>query len=102
MGLYKMGSGLDEAMGPARSWILDGAGHGEDLAALIHGEFGGDERAAVVARLHHQGPQGQRADETIAPREMGRMGRRAHRECPCRTHCGYADDVYSQADSNLR
>ena len=50
---------LDEPVAPGERGLADGSGQGEDLPALLPGQPGRDQAAAVVRGLGHQHPEGQ-------------------------------------------
>src|SRR5215204_4184521 len=58
---------------------MDRPWHREDIASLLEGEAGGDERAARLACLHHQQAAGEPTDQTVPAREVPGDGWRAER-----------------------
>ena len=59
---------------------MDRTRQGEHFAALFAGESRGDERAGRERCLHHEHATGQAAHESVAPREILLLRRRADRE----------------------
>src|SRR5690554_5746668 len=62
----QFGSLLDQAVTPPGQRILPRSRYGEHLPPLLQGETSGDQRTTAFGRLHHQHPQAQSADDTIA------------------------------------
>ncbi len=57
---------------------VNGAGNGENLPSLTTCPAGGGQGPAPGPGLHNEDPQGQSADDPVAPREISRPGRSAH------------------------
>ena len=67
----------DQVVGAARARIERRAGHGEQLAAGLLGEPGGDQAAGAQRRLHHHDAEREAGDDPVAAREMACLGRGA-------------------------
>ena len=65
------------ALAPRR---VDPAGDGEDLAAVVGGHVGGDERAAGEVRLDHDGAERHAGDDAVADGEGLLVGLPVERE----------------------
>ena len=76
----EFGALADELVAAAGVRARYRAGQGEDFAVLLQGEFGGDEGAALQARLDHHGSGAQAADDAVAAGEMIPGRRRGQRE----------------------
>ena len=63
----------DEVIATLGPRIERRARHGEDQPPLLVGEAGGDQRAAVERRLHHQHALRQAGDDAVAAREIVRQ-----------------------------
>src|SRR6266851_605317 len=60
---------LEQRIRPRRERRRDLTRHGENLAALLEREIGGDQRAAALARLDHDGRRGEAGDDSITRRK---------------------------------
>ena len=78
--LHQLRALANQLMAAAGPGMMDGAGQGEHLAALLGGQTRGDQRTAGGAGLHHQGTQTETADDPVAPREVGRLRRAVQRQ----------------------
>ena len=78
--LDQLGALADERVAAPGLWGVDRTGDGKHLAALFGGHPGGDERARLQRRLHHQGALRQTGNDAVALREVGRQRGRAQRE----------------------
>src|SRR5690606_10642786 len=70
----------DELVAAARQRVVYRARNGEDLAALLGGQPGRDQRPAAARRLDHQRAQARAADQAVARGKMPAPGRHAERE----------------------
>ena len=61
---------LQQTVAALAAGIVDRAGHGEHLPALVQGAAGGDERAAAPGSLHHNHAHAQAADDPVALGEV--------------------------------
>ncbi len=66
-------------MTAARLRRMDGTGNGEHVPPQVHCQAGGDERARLQGRLHHQRALPERSDEPVAFGKVGRHRRGAQR-----------------------
>src|SRR5690242_8664837 len=58
----------------------DVARDGEDFAALVDGELGGDARPGILGALHDENTDAASADDAVADGEVLGKGDSAHRE----------------------
>ena len=111
--LDQLGALADQRMAAARLRRMDRAGNGEHLLALLGRQPGGDQRARLQRRLHHQRAARERRDDAVALREVLVERRRAERElahdqAACRDAVrqvavpGRVDAVQSRADHRHR
>ena len=75
--LGQVGALADQVVGAARARVERRAGHGEQLAAGLLRQPGGDQAAGAQRRLHHHDAEGEAGDDAVAAREVARLGRGA-------------------------
>ena len=64
------GALADQAIGAGGAGVERRAGNGHDLAALLPGHAGGDQRARTLGRLDHHGAPGEARDDAVAARKI--------------------------------
>src|SRR5690606_10316672 len=69
-GFDERGALADQAVAASRHGVVDGAGDGEDFAAGVGGEAGGDEGAGAVGCLDDEGAEGEAGDDAVATGEL--------------------------------
>ena len=81
-------------MAAARRAAIDAAGHGEHLAALLHGVPGGNQRPGALGGFDDDHAQAQAGDDSIALRKRAGKRRRARRVFA--DHCAVQNDFVGQ------
>src|SRR5690606_3822515 len=75
----ELGALADQAVAPAREWVVNRPGNRENLAALLGSQPSGDERAALNGGFDHQRADRQPADDPVTTWKMA-----LERRCPGR------------------